>query len=59
VIQISKPDTFLPVYFGKLLASQVVSQKVLIRLFVEKRILLKEEFLEMVKRVNYDFKTVA
>ncbi len=38
----------------ELLLSQVVSQEAIIRLLVEKGIVSKEEFLEMVKVVNPD-----
>jgi uncharacterized protein YqgQ len=37
--------------------SQVVQQEALARLLVEKGILTKEEFLEMVKVVNQEMKT--
>ena len=40
------------VSFEELLMSQVVQQKTLTRLLVEKGIFAKEEFLEMVKVVN-------
>ena len=36
----------------ELLMSQVVSQEVIIRLLIEKRVCSKEEFLEMVNVVN-------
>ena len=38
----------------ELLLSQVISQEAIIRLLVEKGILTKEEFLEMVEKVNLE-----
>jgi hypothetical protein len=39
---------------NELLMSQVVSQEAVIRLLVKKGIFTKEEFLEMVEKVNLD-----
>jgi hypothetical protein len=44
------------VSFEELLMSQVVQQEALTRLLVEKGIITKEEFLEMVKVVNLEMK---
>jgi hypothetical protein len=44
------------VSFEELLMSQVVSQDALIRLLIEKGILTREEFLEMVKQVDHERK---
>jgi len=43
----------------ELLMSQIVSQEAIIRLLVKKRIFSKEEFLEMVKVVNLEFKKMV
>jgi len=48
------PKQIVP--FEELLMSQVVQQEALTRLFIEKSIFIKEEFLEMVKVVNQDMK---
>jgi uncharacterized protein YqgQ len=45
------------VSFEELLMSQVVQQEALTRLLVEKGILTKEEFLEMVKVVDREMKS--
>jgi hypothetical protein len=39
---------------NELLMSQVISQKAVIRLLVEKGIFTKEEFLKMVEKVNLE-----
>ncbi len=43
----------------ELLMSQVVSQEVIIRLLVEKGIFSKDEFLEMVKAVNFEMRKMV
>ena len=47
-------DPNLVVDSHELLMSQVVSQEAIIRLLIEKRIFTREEFLEMVEKVNLD-----
>ena len=49
-------DSKQVVSFEELLMSQVVQQEALTRLLVEKRILTKEEFLEMVRVVDQERK---
>ena len=44
------------VSFEELLMSQVAQQEALTRLLIEKGILTREEFLEMVKTVNLEMK---
>jgi hypothetical protein len=44
------------VSFEELLMSQVVQQEALTRLLIEKGMLTREEFLEMVKTVNLEMK---
>jgi hypothetical protein len=44
------------VSFEELLMSQVVQQEAITRLLVERRIFTKEEFLEMVRRVDKEMK---
>jgi len=44
------------VSFEELLMSQVIQQKALTRLLVEKGIITKEEFLEMVRAMDRDMK---
>ncbi len=44
------------VSFEELLMSQVVQQEALTRLLVEKGMFTKEEFLEMVSKVNQEMK---
>jgi hypothetical protein len=46
------------VSFEELLMSQVTQQEALTRLLVEKGIFTKEEFLEMVKLVNFEMKRI-
>jgi site-specific recombinase len=43
-------------FFEELLMSQVISQEALNRLLIEKGLFSKEEFLEMVKRVDRQMK---
>jgi len=43
----------------ELLMSQVVSQEAIIRLFVEKGILTKKEFLKMVEKVNREMRKMV
>jgi hypothetical protein len=45
------------VSFKELLMSQVVQQEALTRLFIEKSIFIKEEFLEMVRVVDREMKS--
>jgi hypothetical protein len=47
------------VSFEELLMSQVVSQEAIIRLLVEKAIFTKEEFLEMVEKVNLEMRKMV
>ncbi len=42
--------------FEELLMSQVIQQEALTRLLIEKGILTKKEFLEMVSKVNQEMK---
>jgi hypothetical protein len=44
------------VSFKELLMSQVVQQEALTRLFIEKSIFIKEEFLEMVRVMDREMK---
>ena len=48
--------TVKSVSFGELLIFQVIQQEAITRLLVEKGIFTKEEFLEMVKVVDWEMK---
>ena len=50
------PDSKQVVSLEELLMSQVVQQEALTRLLVEKGIITKEKFLEMVKLINSEMK---
>ena len=49
-------DSKQVVSFEELLTSQVIQQEALTKLLVEKGVFTKEEFLEMVSKVNQDMK---